>query len=723
MTRGFLVVLSVALTFTACTDDPVAPPPRDAATPPPDASPRIRRDDGVATLGFLVERAGSTLVLEQQAPELRPTSRGVAQHARQELAIGRGGDEIRVVTNASTAIYVKGTRVASLDAVPLRTPLLVAGTRRGNALSARLITDLSGAGPPKAEHRRMLDKLALEGTSSLPVAPSVKPSAPSAAVTSLCLGQNMDYVDANIHEFHGCWGGPSASDNWDVPDIPIFCPLVGCFVIDEVSSTFALGGWAFDWPFRFTASSPELTYHVPGDVSLGVTSLPALGTAFTFTGGLGFDYGLNIDFCHPTLEIPPRIVCDNLGTFHLSILSMIHQTTLAGPLKSSDRLEIAEVGCPSVGILVIPNVPFDPLALGLCEDLDLVGRPFAAKVTAEGASPPVTETHSFDGAARTLTVRPDAAQVNVSMSDFSWAPDMQMGFFFRLKSFGITLWDSPTISVTGGLWPAVSTPFPGTDFTVATDPESPIANPSYLFQPTVATLANLSVNPAPTQLLIVSSPTLAEGQPVRAELTESYDGSPIEGAELRFVATSPSGMQTTTVGTTNANGIAQAILPNGEYAIVVEFIGTQFYLSKAASQSPVYVYHPTTFVIWGGNAGGIVAGGRYNFWGSQWHKQVTGGAFNGDASFKGHAFSVSGTSWIGAPGNDVPPPPQIAEYIGVIVATEAALDGVNTVGNVAGRVILRVENAALFFPEPGSPAWGVMETQLSPAAFAVAAGG
>lgn len=569
----------------------------------------------------------------------------------------------------------------------------------------------------------MLEQLALEGTSSLPPDPSVKASAPAEAVTSLCIGQNMDYVAGNIHEFHGCWGGPSASDNWDVPAIPIFCPLVGCFVIDEISSTFALGGWTYDWPFRFEASSPELTYHVPGSVSMKVTPLPVLGTAFTFTGGLGFDYGLNIDFCHPTLEIPPRIVCDNLGTFHLSILSMIHQTTQAGPLKPTDRLEIAEVGCPSVGVLVIPNVPFDPLALGLCEDLDLVGRPFSARVTAEGTSPAVIETHGFDGTARTLAVRPDGALVNVFFSDFSWAPDMQMGFFFRLKSFGFTLWDSPTISVTGGLWPAVSTPFPGTDFTVATDPESPVANPSYLFQPTAATVASIPVNPAPTQLLIVSSPTLEEGQPVRAHLTESYDGSPIGGAELRFVATSAAGAQTTTLGITNASGIAQAVLPNGAYSIVVEFTGTQFYLPKAASQSPVYVYHPTTFVIWGGNAEGIAVGGRYNFWGSQWHKQVTGGAYTANASFKGHAFSVSGNSWIAAPGNTLPPPAEVAEYIAVMVATEATLDGVNTVGNVVGRVILRVENPASFVPEPGHPAWGVLETQIPLAGFAVAGGG
>lgn len=429
---------------------------------------------------------------------------------------------------------------------------------------------------------------------------------------------------------------------------------------------------------------------------------------------------MNVDFC--TLNLQLEIVCSDLGTFHLSILSMIHQTTLAGPLKSNQRLEIAEVGCPSVGVLVIPNVPIDPLALGLCEDLDLVGRSFNTMATLEGTSPTADGFRAFDGTAQTVAVRPDAASVNVFFSEFSWAPEMEVGFFFRLKSFGITLWDSPTVPIDGGAWPAVSTPFPGTDFTVATDPESPISNPSYLFQPTVATVASFSVAPAPTQLTILSSATLAEGSPVVARLTESFDGSPISGVQLRFIVTT-GGVIQQTFAMTNVNGVAQTVLPNGEHSVVVQFLGSAVYVPSSAAQSPVWVYRPTMFVIWGGNAEGIAVGGRYNFWGSQWHKQVTGGAYSADGSFKGHAFSVTGPSWIGAPGNTILPPAQLANYIGVIVATEAALDGVNTVGNVAAHVILRVEDPASYQLNPGHPAWGVMTTQIAPAGVTVAAGG
>ena len=712
--RFLMVLCTAAVTFTACADDPVGPPPAPAESPP-ESTPSSRAETGVATLGILLERTGSSLVLEQQELEFTPASRGKARSARQELSIGRRGGSLRVTTDASTEIYVKGARVASLQDIPLRTQLLVSGTRTGTSMKAMLVTDLSGAGPPTAAHNFATDEVPRSVRTR-----SIDPSFAAAATTSLCIGQDMDYTDANVHEFHGCWGGPVVSDDWEIPNIPFFCPVVGCFVLDRVSFTFALGGWIFDWPFRFTATSPGLTYHVPGEVSVNVAPLPALGTAFTFTGGLGFDYGLNVDFC--TLNLELEVVCADLGTFHLSILSMIHQTTLAGPLKSTQRLEIAEVGCPSVGVLVIPNVPIDPLALGLCEDLDLVGRAFSTNVTAEGTSPSVTEIRSFDGAAQTLAVRPDAATVSVSYSEFSWAPEMEVAFFFRLKSFGITLWDSPGVPITGGSWPAVSTPFPGTDFTVATDPESPISNPSYLFQPTVAAVASFPVAPAPTQLAILSSATLAEGSPVTARLTESFDGSPISGVQLRFIVTT-AGVIQQTFATTNFNGVAQVTLPNGEHSVVVQFLGSEFYLPSSAAQSPVWVYLPTMFVIWGGNAEGIVAGQRYNFWGAQWHKQVTGGAYSADGSFKGHAFSVSGSSWIGAPGNAILPPAQLAQYVGVIVATETALDGVNTVGDVAARVILRVEDPASYQLDPGHAAWGVMTTQIAPAGVTVAAGG
>jgi hypothetical protein len=689
--------------LSACADQPAAPPLPGQLTPGRPAA--LTTTTRVATLGTLIRRSGSMLVIRQQELGFKSGPSRRVMFVGSELAIGNAGNDLLVAVEPTTHVYVQNARVASLDAVPLGTTLLVAGDRTGDGVRADLVTDLTRAAtPPPAQ------SLALDQGSDHPTLTASRPpphpqmSVSAASVTSNCLGQDMDYTAADIFEFHGCWGGPSASDNFDIPDIPFFCPLAGCFVVDEYSYTFALGGWAYDFPFRFGATAPGLTYHVPGTVSLSLAALPASGTAFTFTGGLGFDYGLNVDFC------PLIGDCAEIGTIHLSILSMIHQTGGAGPLKPSQRLDIAEVACPSVGIFVIANVPLDPLALGLCEDLGLTGRAFNARVTAEGATQLAATPVAFDGSNQSLTVRPDALTLAISYSEFSWAPEMTMGFFFRLKSFGVTLINSPTIPLTAGAFEPVSTPFPrpGSDFTVATDPLSPIDDLRYLFQPTVATVAVLPVARAPTTLAIVSPAALAEGEPMRARLTESYDGSPIAGAVVAFTVTGATG-SSIVVGTTDANGVARAVLPNGEYAVQADFSGSVVYLPAVAHQAGVFVYRATTFVIWGGNPEGIAAGQRYQFWGSEWYTQVTGGDYTAAESFKGFASTTVGATWIAGGGNSTHPPEALPQYIGVIVATSATGQRSSIVGNIAGRVVLRVDDLTSYGPAPGQPGFGTMQ--------------
>jgi len=689
--------------LVACADQPAAPTPADL-TPGPAALTVATR---VATFGTLIQRDQSMLVIRQQALGFKSGPGQRVLFLGSELAIGDTGNDLHVAIDARTRVYLENAPVTSLAALPLGSTLLVVGDRAGDGLRADLVTDLTRAAtPPPAQF------LALDQGSDHPTiaAPPLHPqmSVSAASVTSNCLGQDMDYTAADIFEFHGCWGGPSASDNFDIFDIPFFCPIAGCFVIDEYSYTFALGGWAYDFPFRFGATAPGLTYHVPGNVSLSLAALPASGTAFTFTGGLGFDYGLNVDFC------PLIGDCADVGTIHLSILSMIHQTGGAGPLKPSQRLDIAEVACPSVGIFVIANVPLDPLALGLCEDLGLTGRAFNATVTAEGATQLAATPVAFDGSNQSLTVRPDALTLSVSYSEFSWAPEMTMGFFFRLKSFGVTLINSPTIPLTSGAFEPVSTPFPkpGSDFTVATDPLSPIDDLRYLFQPTVATVAVLPVARAPTTLAIVSPEALEEGQPVRARLTESYDGSAIAGAVVAFTVTSAAGSNVV-VGTTDASGVARVVLPNGEYAVQADFTGSSVYLPSVANQASVFVYRATTFVIWGGNAEGVAAGRRYQFWGAEWSTQVTGGDYTAGESFKGFAHTTVGATWIGDGGTSTRPPDEVPQYIGVIVATSATKQRSNTVGNIAGHVILRVDDLATYGSDAGHPGFGTLQAMIA----------
>ena len=699
MRRIPTLVFCGAVFLTACADHPAAPP----AVSTPEITLPAQKDAGVASVGILIERRGSTLVLEQRGFEFTPAPGVTVGSARHEPSIGRAGGELQVLVDASTQIYFNGERV-SLDGLPLGTPLLAAGTPEGGSLSASLISDLAGMRAPSRAQASARDQRGRTVETRLA-------DATAAAETSLCIGQLMDYfLDELVYEFHGCWGGPSVTHTFDFdPGIRITCSPIGCWVIDSYTYTFALGGWTFDFPFSFNASSPGLTYHVPGPVSLSLAGMPATGPGFTFTGGLGFNLSFDVGFCFFIGG-----ACVDVHTVEISEFSSIHQTTGPGPLRPTERLDIIETACPSVGLIGIPGTPIDVLEIAFCEDLGLNGRPFHTRARFDGTRGTNEASVAFEGANVVRTVTPDALFVEVSHRDFYWAPEMTSAFYFRFELVGQTIYESPRIPLVDGPFEGVTTPFPlAFGFTLATDPQSP----ELLFQPTATDPVRIPVAPAPTTLAIISPPTLEEGSPLEARLTESFDGSPIAGAQLRFTVTNASGTQQT-VGTTDGGGIARLTLPNGEHTVTVNFDGSQFYLPSSAGPQQVFVYQPTTFVIWGGNAGGIALGGRYNFWGSQWHKQVTGGDFTANASFKGYAHTATGTSWIAGGGNSTRPPDHLGGLIGVIVSTVITREGESTMGNIAQRVILRVENPVSYRPNPGHEAFGTVEVEIPAAALA-----
>jgi hypothetical protein len=316
----------------------------------------------------------------------------------------------------------------------------------------------------------------------------------------------------------------------------------------------------------------------------------------------------------------------------------------------------------------------------------------------------------FDGADHTRTIRPDSTFVDITYREFSWAPTMKVGIYFTIEILGGTsLWESPVIPIHEGPFTTITTPYPNTSegFSVAADPDNLAQR---LHQPTLARVETFKVAPAPTTLTIISPPTLEQGTPMRARLTESFDGSNIVGAQLRFTATSTSGTLVA-FGTTDASGVAETILPNGEHDVLVEYAGSEVYLPSSATQH-VFVYLPTQFVIWGGNAGGVTLGGRYQFWGAQWHKQVTGGAFTANASFKGYAETVVGAEWVAGGGNSTRPPDELGGLIGVIVSTVITKKADVTRGNVARRVILQVEHLDRYRPDPGHSGFGIMKAEI-----------
>jgi len=658
---------------------------------------------GVGTMGTLeeIKPQEQGLVLYQTGFDFIPAPGAKFKEARHQFAVGSRHNKLQVHVDDSTKVYLNG-ELKSVGDLAVGNQLLVVGRLTGSSLQAEMITDLKNLGPPPESMRSMWQP-----------APGAMVShprmllGPTPSTLSLCMGQDLDYTDTRILEFQGCWGGPSASDDIDTPFIPLFCPLIGCFGLDRFSYTMALGGWAFAFPFQFTGTaSPGLVYHVPGNVALQVSPLPATTGSFSFSGGLGMSVGINVDFCS-------FFGCYDIYTFDLSAFSTVHQATGAGPL-TGQRLDIAEVACPSIGLIPIEGVPIDPLELGLCEDLYLQGQPFNADIRSTGATPAVARRLAFGPAASSVTVRPDAMSVGIRYDDFGWSPDLHVGLYFRLDMFTFTVYNSPTIPFTSGPFDAVTTPFPasGSPFTVATDPLSPVDDLRYLFQPTQAG-ATFSVAPAPTRLTLTSADLLVEGSPVMARLQEDYDGSPIAGQPVTIRGTGLGGTASVSVtGTTDPSGIVRVTLPVGEYTVTAEFAGAVMYLPSSDTATPVYVYRPTTFVIWGGNAGGVVPAATYQFWGSGWAKQVTGGSYGGNASFLGFAIPVSGTEWASPPASAGRGPDSVPDLIGVIVTTEVWRRGSNSSGNIAGHALLRVENPAEYRPDGGHDTWGVLRMTM-----------
>ena len=122
-------------------------------------------------------------------------------------------------------------------------------------------------------------------------------------------------------------------------------------------------------------------------------------------------------------------------------------------------------------------------------------------------------------------------------------------------------------------------------------------------------------------------------------------------------------------------------------------------------------------MIWGGNPpiptaqpANVTVGQDYNFWGAQWSKQVLGGNWTDNASFKGFANQVDlihGT-WTTRPGNSSGPPDSVASYISVIVATYSTKDGSDISGNIAEVVLLKVDDPSGYKPNPGHSGSGVV---------------
>ncbi len=231
--------------------------------------------------------------------------------------------------------------------------------------------------------------------------------------------------------------------------------------------------------------------------------------------------------------------------------------------------------------------------------------------------------------------------------------------------------------------------------------------------------ASINIGKEETSLRYTGKTLLGTAAPqqVSAVLTDTQDGRPIANETITFRVG-----KIQTQGVTNSQGAATATLTldstqaSGPNAIQVSFAGDNFY-KPSITGAGVTVYLSTSFVVWGGNAGGLHLGQDVNFWGHSWADQVTGGNFHANPSFKGFADPVNqvhvcepgaGTGgalddqcWQSKPGNSFPPPLTLPAFIEVIISTAIAKQGSEIFGNIAAAAVCQVDPTPAYAPDPG----------------------
>jgi hypothetical protein len=541
----------------------------------------------VAALGTIVEMRTSGFILKQEALQVSSGKEKefVFPIAKHELSIGYVDNHLEVITDNATQVVMGGTSTP-LSALRPGMHVVAAGMTEDNSLRAVIVSDLSGVGLPSKEPSYSF-------TQSKESAASVPPeAAPLGAEIPVCTGQDMDYDgDPTVAEFQGCFAGPTRSGTIPVNDFHLLCPGI-CWTIHQIDYTARLGGWSFDFPFKFSASSSNLTYHVPSSASLNVLPLPATEGEATFSGGLGIDLVVDIDMLAPCVPDFWNLCDYNFYTLRTSLGQMYHATG-AAPITSGQELNVDETACIGVYGIGIPDTPIDVLSIEGCMDLTVLGGPFEIDVTAKGINElaKVNEQpqNLFEGPSHSLSFTPDSNFVDLTFNNFEWHGHSQVGVYLRFSMLSQRLFDTPPITIVErGQFPAITTPFPlpGSFMSLARDPNSPADNPQYLYQPTEKTI-RLPVNPAPTRLTIIPFSVLPEKESlqgadqgsIQAVLREDYSGAPIVGENVAF-----SGNGVTVNATTDSSGIARATLPLGEYELSASFAGSAYYQPCSANQ-------------------------------------------------------------------------------------------------------------------------------------------
>src|SRR6266550_2242984 len=240
-----------------------------------------------------------------------------------------------------------------------------------------------------------------------------------------------------------------------------------------------------------------------------------------------------------------------------------------------------------------------------------------------------------------------------------------------------------------------------TTFTVAATPGSV---PLLISDGSTQTTATILVDRDKTNLALAGAMLLPTGNvTLSARLTHGgadHPPLPIANRPIDFTFASHAA-----TGVSDANGVASVTIAisdaeAGVATATARFSGDAFYRESQDSRA-TFAFEQSGFVIWGGNAAKPAVGQTVNFWGDQWVRQVIGGDYDANASFKGYGLvNATGDGWDSKPGNP-PPPLTLARYIGAIVSTSIKKSGDTISGNSVAQVILEVQPG--YDSDPGHP--------------------
>ena len=103
-------------------------------------------------------------------------------------------------------------------------------------------------------------------------------------------------------------------------------------------------------------------------------------------------------------------------------------------------------------------------------------------------------------------------------------------------------------------------------------------------------------------------------------------------------------------------------------------------------------------------------GKAVTFWGAQWQKINIPSGGHSNASFKGFAMTPAvptvGATFTSAPGNSVPQPSSVPQYIGIIVTSKVTKSGSNITGTIVKLVVVKVD--AGYVADPGHAGTGTI---------------